>query len=113
MRSMALARSGFLCKAESDAQKLAEGTASMLYGQVRNCSNAWWLMDDSRHNKTALKRYFLNFETSGKFSGWRIESTDKSISSIGQYSRVLLGHSIAEICSIVAFLNQGKCSNGR
>ena len=51
-------------------------------------------------------------ETRGKVSGLRIDSTERSTSSCGQYTRSGVGHCTSSICWIVAFLNHGNLSKG-
>ena len=48
------------------------------------------------------------FARSGNLSGWRIDSTDKSISKSGQNRWSVVGRRTLRICRIVAALNQGN-----
>jgi len=51
------------------------------------------------------------FDIRGKSSGLRIDSTERSTSSSGQYRWFSVGRSISESCSMVADLNHGNSEN--
>jgi hypothetical protein len=107
-------RLGTLEQPAIDQHRLAVGEFQLVAGAGDAAGGA--VVDPSLAHTSlaspALAGQMAPCDTRGKLSGLRMDSTDRSTSSCGQYKWSSVGRCTSESCSIVAFLNHGKSVKG-